>query len=547
MVARAIRDHGWYTTNPSMGFPHGQQLHDLPQGLDNANYLVLRALTLFAEPALAINLFYVLGFATAAAGAHVLLRHMRVGMALSLVGAVAYSLLPYHLLRSTSHLLLSSYAMVPIAVLLVVRVLDGGLQPLVGRVGRGVRWTGGRAGWWAVAACVGLASTGSYYGVFAGYLLAVCGVVAAAARRSLRPMWTALQHCVVLGVAALANLAPTVWFWARNGTNPAVASRLPQETEQLGLRIQQLFMPRIEHRIGELGRLGFRSFAGPIYSEQGMTLGVVVGCGLIVTVGALFVGAAGSADGVSAERRVVTMRHLGLICVLAILTASISGLNFILATLGLTEIRAWNRMVVVIAAAAVAGGALGLQVAWERWSTTRPAGTARRVAATCLVALLAIAWFDQTSPADAIVDRDTPTEWEYDGEFYGAIAAALPAGSAVMHLPLTTFPEGGGPGRIGLYDHARGYVHAPSLRWGYGAVRGRQPDWPAEWATLPADQLFAELRTAGFRGLVLDMAGFAEGDRSLLDRLWAHQAPVATSVGARYYWWDLENTTPVAG
>ena len=31
-LIKGVLDHGWWTTNPSLGFPFGQQLYDFPQG-----------------------------------------------------------------------------------------------------------------------------------------------------------------------------------------------------------------------------------------------------------------------------------------------------------------------------------------------------------------------------------------------------------------------------------------------------------------------------------------------------------------------------------
>ena len=64
MVVRSLERHGWYLDNPNLGWPFGQTVHDLPQGVDNLHLVVLRVLAaLTPTPAAAINLFYVLTFA----------------------------------------------------------------------------------------------------------------------------------------------------------------------------------------------------------------------------------------------------------------------------------------------------------------------------------------------------------------------------------------------------------------------------------------------------------------------------------------------------
>jgi phosphoglycerol transferase len=75
MVVRTIGRYGTYLHNPHLGWPFGQNLADMPQGADNAHWLVLTALqAATGSTAAAINIFYVLSFGTTAAAAHVVLR-----------------------------------------------------------------------------------------------------------------------------------------------------------------------------------------------------------------------------------------------------------------------------------------------------------------------------------------------------------------------------------------------------------------------------------------------------------------------------------------
>src|SRR5262249_19462812 len=63
MMAKGATDHGWFLSNPSLGSPFGQNLHDTPHGLDNLNLLVLRVLGwIFGTPFTAVNVFFLLTF-----------------------------------------------------------------------------------------------------------------------------------------------------------------------------------------------------------------------------------------------------------------------------------------------------------------------------------------------------------------------------------------------------------------------------------------------------------------------------------------------------
>jgi hypothetical protein len=541
MVVRSMKEHGWYLTNPDLGFPFGQEVHDLALGGDNANFLVQRVLAQFMEPALALNVFFILTIAAVAAAAHIVLRRLGVCRAVAAVVAIVYTFLPYHMIRRTPHALLSSYAMVPVLVLIALAVMSAD-PPIVGD--RAGWWPGLRNAartWWVVGACVLLASTGSYYAVFGAYLMVAGGAAAAIARRSPRLLWSGGIAAAMIFVVTLVNTAPSLLYWRRNGDNPLVAHRLAQETEAYGLRIQQLFMPRLQHRNGRLAALADRAWAGPVRSEPGQQLGVIAACGLaalLVIAGVAIVRRTEVPEG----SRWQTLQHLGFLTVVALLTATIGGFSYLLALGGLRQIRGWNRMSVVVGFLALVAVAFALEAVVDRVRARRGLAAGRAVLSVALVGLLAVAWYDQTSPVDTAVRGGVRAAWESDAAFFGPMADVLPSGSAVYEFPDMTFPEGGAIGRIGLYDGARGYLHAPSLRWSFGGMLGRVPRWPAELETQSPELTVATLRDNGFRALFVDRFGYADSGEGLIERLSTVVPPVAESPDGRYVWFDLGST-----
>ena len=541
MLARSMKEHGWYLTNPELGAPYGQEMHDLALGGDNLNFLVQRVLLWFAEPATAVNVFFVLTIVTVAAVAHVVLRLLGVRRSVAAVIAIVYTFLPYHMVRRTPHVMLSSYALVPVAVLLALWVMSSS-PPIVGdRTGW---WPGLRREprtWWVLGACVGLASTGSYYAVFAAFLLAVAGISAALARRSWRPLWSAGIGAAVIAAVTVLNTAPSILYWARHGTNLRVAHRLVQESEMYGLRIQQLFMPRMEHRNASAAEFAYRAWAGPVRSEPGQQLGIIAACGLA---GLLVVAAVGlvrrpSSSETADDTRRVVLERLGLLAIASMLTGTLSGFSYLLALGGLKQIRGWNRISVMLGFIALVAVAFAVEAMVEvvrRRRGQRPAVIATVV---ILAGLTAVAWYDQTSPVDTAVRAGVREAWESDAAFFGGMADALSTGTAVFELPDMTFPEGGAIGRIGLYDGARGYVHAPSLRWSFGGMLGRVPEWPKELETQPPELTVATLRAAGFGALFVDRLGYPDNGDALVARLSSVLTPRGTSPDGRYVWFDL--------
>ncbi len=522
MVVRALGDGRGYLVNDQLGFPFGQRLHDLPQGVDHANWLVLRVLAALTEsPGSAVNAFYVLSFATVAAVAHVAFRLMGVRRATAAVGALLYAVAPFHFARNEVHLLLGSYALVPVAVLLVLGVLGLEERP---------RWREARTAW-ACAAMAGLASTGAYYLAFTLLLLTLAGVTAAVVRRRWMPLGAAAVLVAVGAVVFALNVAPTLVELATGGANPGVAVRTPGETELYGLRISQLYSPRLDHRIGPLADLAAEARGDVVPSENGQQLGLVAAVGLSVVVVALLLAAAGA-------RVAALERRLGLIAVASVLVASVSGFSYLISAVGIREIRSWNRISILLAFVGLLATLRLLERGLTRLATRvgRPAGPVV-LAGAVMVGLLG--WFDQTSPADVPAYAAAEARWSTDAAFFAAVRGRVGDGAALLFAPHLPFPEVPNRGGVGPYDGAIGYVHEPSLRWTWGFMRGRHPEWPCALAAAPPDEQARRARAVGLSGVVVDR----RGDRTPgeVEAPWrtALGPPVLESADGRYALFDL--------
>src|SRR5262245_10981691 len=92
MLAKGGVDHAWFLTNPTLGWPLGQQVYDLPQSLDNLNLAGIKVLDIVGgDAAAAINVFFVLTFATVAVSAFLVLRRLRVTAPTAFVGALLFT------------------------------------------------------------------------------------------------------------------------------------------------------------------------------------------------------------------------------------------------------------------------------------------------------------------------------------------------------------------------------------------------------------------------------------------------------------------------
>jgi len=530
MMEKGAIDHGWFLTNPSLGYPFGQSLHDIPHGLDNLNLLVLQVLGwVFGNPFTAVNVFFLLTFVGIAVAAYLVLRRLGVSRFTGAAMALLYTFLPYHFARGTAHLLLSAYWLVPVAGLLLVAVTSEKPPFTRDADGDGARgWKvslRGKSSILYLLACAGLASTGSYYGAITLTLLVPVVIVDYLARRRTRVLASGAIAVGAILVVMVLNLAPTFVYWAQHGRNPDVVKRGPSETEVNGLKISQLLLPVEDHRIQPLAEIQADSTRFSVLdAERGQQLGAIGAVGFIGLLGAVLISARrrrNDDDGRDGDPRPPpalddddseplaptgdVIRVFGVATIVALLVGATSGISLIIAGIGISEIRSWNRVSIFIAFFALA--TVGFGIDWiRRRLPDRAWRTPVTVAALALLVLVGV--LDQVAP-NVVPDYTAAQErFDSDKAFFAKVERELPKGSAVFDLPYQFFPESGIVNGVGPYDQVRGYLHTDGLKWSWGGVIGSDADWAAAAAQQPStEELLDRISAVGFSGIVLDRRG----------------------------------------
>ena len=446
MLIKGILDHGWFLTNHSLGAPFGQQLYDYPQGADNLNLFGLKLIGLITpHPGAVINVFLLATFVLDAAAACLVMRRLGVSPATSIVCAVLFAVLPYHWFRSDSHLFLSSYWSLPFTAYLFIAVLDD--RPLLARRAAGrLRWCS-LTTVATVAMCVVIASTGLYYAVFGLIMIAAAVLLKLLAQRRLAPLLPGVAAFALVLAVLVANLAPTVVYHAGHGGNSAEVHSASQG-DSLAMSASYLVLPPLHDRIAPLRHVTehYANVTPPHgYCEQCYeTVGTVGDVGLVW----LLVIAFGSLTGAAFVARVARVNRwsaVGVAVVLAIaVTGGISSLTRVFVS---NDIRAWNRMSVLIAffALLAAGLLLDRLLALIRTRLARRDRLARLGAWPGLVVLAAVLAFgiaDQTSGFFVPNFSRDAAEYHSDGRFDAAIQRTLPTGAEVMELPYVPYPGG---------------------------------------------------------------------------------------------------------
>src|SRR5207302_1600206 len=142
----------------------------------------------------------------------------------------------------------------------------------------------------------------------------------------------------------------------------------------------------------------------------------------------------------------------------------------------------------------LAGLFLLLQRLSDRYAKTP---WARVGAAFGMVALLALGAVDQ-SPAYLVPPyADVAKEVASDADFGKRIEAAMPAGAMIYEMPYVRFPENAPVQNLNDYELLRPMLHTRTLRFSYGAMKGREVSrWQAALAARPLRDAVEQLAFA---------------------------------------------------
>jgi phosphoglycerol transferase len=520
IIIKDVVENPWYFEVSRLGAPHGLELYDFPVvSGETLNLLLFRILALGSgDPVLAMNLFFLLTFPLVALTALVALRRLGVSREAALVFALLYTLLPYHFLRGETHLFLAAYYAVPLGAYLALAVYRG--DNLV--------YTR-RARLFTAASCavVATASGSGYYAVFTVVLVAIAMALRFIVHRRREALVAGGAVIAAITLISLVQLAPTIAYRVQHGTNEQVAKRYWFESENYSLRLTNLVLPLDDHRIGALARRK-REYTQqiPQTEARSATLGIVATIGLLWLIGLAVAAVAGL------RRRYDLGLQAGLaaLTLAALLIATTGGFSTLIAV-AWPQIRSWNRLSVFIAFFALAAVALGVDAL--RGRVRRPVGVG------LLVAILAVGTFDQTTSTYVPSYDAIEADWRADAAFYDTLERRLRDGAMIVQLPYEPFPEPPTPFKGG-YEPAKAYLHSDDLRWSYGAMRGRPEDWAGDHANEPMSELVRDARQAGFSGLLLDGAPYADHGAAIEAQLrGALRAEPMRSANGRFLFWRL--------
>ena len=540
---RTTLDTGWYEFTAELGAPYGQHYHDFPFS-DDLHPAMAKLLGLFTDRVgVVFNVYYILGFLLAGLTATWFLRRCGMSPAMTVAMSVLYAVAPYHFIRNEGHLFLASYYCVPLALGLVLAAVTG--KPLWGRRANAGAiigtLTGRSAG--TVLILILITYSAAYYAVFTGVLLAAAGLFAFLRDRRPARLGGVMAAGAVLGGVLIAAMLPDILYAAENGSDAAAFIRSPGDAETYSLKFAGLILPAPSHRIPAFAALNtWYNTNYPLPGEL-PSLGAVAAVGFVFLM--LIVPVAALASRRSPTALGQLMRALSFLTYVAFITATVGGLSTLVSLFLTDSIRGWNRMSIFISLLGLAAVGLLLDQA-VRWLRTRPGRVGRVrtwISGTVIAAVVLIVGIADQSLIIAVPNyQATADEWRSNETFVRALESSVPADSMIFQLPNMPFPES--PASNGIYDSDQLslYLHASSLRWSGGGIKGRpQSDWPGPVSQENPDAMTRDLATVGFEGIVVDRAALADAGAQLDTQLTPLLGPAGlVSPDQRYAYYSLQ-------
>jgi phosphoglycerol transferase len=506
MLVKTTLDYGWHLDNPALGAPGELNLRDVPMGDNNLHFALIKLIGVFTRDyGLAMNLFFLLGFPLTALSALFVIRRFGVSPAPAVFASLLYTFLPYHFTRGQHHMFLAGYFLVPLMSLVALWVASGEVSCVDDGSGEFRLDLRDRRLPASVVICLLVSAGGTYYAYFGCFFLLIAGVLIGLRRLNARYLVLPLAMIAIIFSGLVANLTPSILYVRRQGDTPIIR-RQPIDAEIYSFRIAQLLLPISGHRAPLMAKLkaafNQRQF---INENDDAALGAVGTIGFLTLLGWLLLKKP-DLRRVEEDGSGGVISHLSVFNLAAVLLGAFGGAGALIALIVTAKVRAYNRISVYIAFFSLLTVALLLEFFARRYVTTKGGRMAFQL---CLALALALGALDQFAPRLTPDYAKVRAEFDSDDDFIHKMQASLPPGAMIFQLPVVPFPENPRVGKMFDYDHARGYLHSQTLRWSYGAMKGRASEaWQKMIAAKPAEELIEAIVLAGFQGLYLNRNGY---------------------------------------
>ena len=532
ILIKSIANSGWTWFIPDLSAPmSGFNAIAFPQNI-SFSWALMKVISLFTKaPGLILNLFWLGSMILTSLTCLIALRIFKTPSWLTIPLATLYALLPYALLRNTTHISLT-YIFTPIIAAYAIGVISRSRKPQS-------RLEESEHFWppllWVSCAAIGLDYI--YTAFFSCCFLMMAALLASFDQRSPKPFRQILTPLIIIIVFTFLNLAPTIWAWSQDGVPPNMGYKSYADVEVYGLKIRHLVSsPALLELIPSLGNLQY-----PLENEnKSAMLGILGGLGYIA---ALLYGMLG--------HQVYSKQiwGAGALTIAGTLLGTIGGLGAVLSYVIGPDIRAYNRVSPFLAFFSFFILAHLIFLLVEK--TKHKLGQYRispiyinSVLTLVLSTLFVGALIDQSYAVKPLLHRYLSDQRQVQEEqfFIHAIESRFPQLTHFYQLPETPFPVDAGTQKMGPYDHGRPFLWSHHLQWSWPNFSLQGQMWLRKIGDISSKHFLENLANSRFNAIWLDRQGFNQSSLQLTEGALRSQLgePVLISEHGRYAIYSLE-------
>lgn len=496
-----IENHTFLTTN-RLGFPFDYSMNDFPTS--DWSYLLQTYFFSFfiKDPFLLTNIFYLFSFLLISTISFIVFSKYIKSKYLSLLGAIVFTFLPYHLIRGEDHIFLTAYYCVPLIIFIILNIIEHKILSLKS----------------LITLSIIIGSSGIYYAFFSIALITFTYLISKLNFPSKKLSNYYLLVPIVIIVTIFISIAPNIIYSRKNGKNEIVALRHPAESEYYGLRITQLYMP-----IHSYGLTYIKNIQSKYYSqglegrgEKSEYLGIVGILGFIISIPSAFF--------LIYSKQHHLLHKLSLVNIFTLLFSTTGGFGTSIAYFISPQIRCYNRISPIIAFICIFSLLYLIDHLFHQIKHTKT-----KILFYLLTTLLfLISLRDQIPPGNMkTYFTALYNEFYNDRQFVTEIEKLQPENSGVFQLPYKDFPETLPIFKLGDYDLFKGFVQSKNLNWSYATIKGRYSAQTIKTiSSYPIQKLIENLSILGFSGIYIDRFGYSDNGQII-------EKEISTTIGSK--------------
>lgn len=508
--ARLVQESGWNIGTDKLTALDGYyfNISDVIAGLHNADVFFEKVFLWITGGQIAktINFVYLSAFYMIAYVSYFVLRQLRVKEWISCGGALVYAFLPFIFIRGISHIVLSCYYFVPLAVLMCIWLYE---DEQFMKPGRGFFHYKRNYAGFIMAFLVASEGIG-YWQIFACFFLMIAMLTALLRTKDWNYLKRGCISILSVIVCVVISIIPELYFRIMyGGTGLEGRVRSVADSETYCLKIIQLLLPVNGHGVEPIEKLvyAYNEYVPSVNENWTAYIGIVGAIGFLFLVVWLFTRRKSETV---LTKRLTILADLNL-C--GVLLATMGGFGSIIFLAGIQIIRGYNRISVFIGFFAITAVCLIL----NEWAEKIQKIIWKCVYIGCVAFVMLFAIWEQ-NPSVSFNFEGNKESWLNDEHFFAQVDAVMDENDSVFQLPYAEYPEGDVQNNMGHMSHYIGYLHSDKLRWSFGTTDGSETDiWYEETASLPVDKMIPEILARGFDGLYINRTAYEEPEWTALE------------------------------